>query len=468
MVEQKKRGVNRCPKCGASEIEYDIKKEKLVCVYCHTEFESEKQDEVDLNKLEGVSIGDGSKTITNDDDLITLKCENCGAEVTINTKENSNYRCHWCHSILSLNSQVGNGAVPDLVLPFKLDKETAKNKINHFVSSKKFFADKKFKKEFKTDNIVGVYFPYLLIDCNAHANFFGEAGHIVRSYTKVVGKDKDGNEKKETFYDIDLYDIVRDFDITVDDLEIESSRDKINKYNNEKTTNVINSIMPFDTENCVKYESNYLVGFNSEKRDLNIVDLEEKIDKSLKDIIRHSIKNDLKFYNSGVSWKRETVDFKGKQILSAFLPVWLYSYQDKKKIIHYVAVNARTGETMGSVPVNKFRLVFLSIFLFFFVMLIPSLLAIGFSANEGEFVISFPALFFGLFMGIVSSCLLYFLTLDNYRNKGARHSYERETKTSMSNLERQDTKRKTLYERSSSFIGGINSSRLEGERITTK
>ena len=43
-----------------------------------------------------------------------------------------------------------------------------------------------------------------------------------------------------------------------------------------------------------------------------------------------------------------------------YLPVWLYSfYQEGKSssMVHYIAVNGRTGETMGSVPVSHGRLI---------------------------------------------------------------------------------------------------------------
>jgi hypothetical protein len=40
-----------------------------------------------------------------------------------------------------------------------------------------------------------------------------------------------------------------------------------------------------------------------------------------------------------------------------YLPVWLYSYQqESNKLLHYIAVNARTGETMGSIPVSQPKL----------------------------------------------------------------------------------------------------------------
>jgi hypothetical protein len=39
--------------------------------------------------------------------------------------------------------------------------------------------------------------------------------------------------------------------------------------------------------------------------------------------------------------------------------VWLYSYHQPDSsggMLHYIAVNGRTGETMGSVPVQQWKL----------------------------------------------------------------------------------------------------------------
>lgn len=55
---------------------------------------------------------------------------------------------------------------------------------------------------------------------------------------------------------------------------------------------------------------------------------------------------------------------KGQRWVSAYLPVWLYSYYQEKKdgrsMVHYVAVNGRTGSVMGSVPINYPRLLLTS------------------------------------------------------------------------------------------------------------
>ena len=99
--------------------------------------------------------------------------------------------------------------------------------------------------EFTTNNIMGVYFPYMLVNVNANASLLGEGEHEARSYQ--VGSD----EHKETRYDANLYHVEREFDIVINGLSMESSSDRLNVSSKEKTNNIINAIMPFDSENCV-------------------------------------------------------------------------------------------------------------------------------------------------------------------------------------------------------------------------
>ena len=457
---KEEHGTNRCPQCGASDVTYNIKKGKLVCNYCYTEFEAEEVEgiEKDAKKLEGETRTTGVKDIdANAEDVITLKCSGCGAEVVINTKEATNARCHWCRSILSINSQIENGAIPDMVLPFKLTKEEAQGKIEKFVKKRQFFANKVFKKEFTTANIMGVYFPYMLVDANCHGKFSGEGGQVARSYEISKGKDANGKEQYETVYDIDIYDVERTFNITIDDLSIESSIDKLDKKNKSKTTNVINSIMPFDTENCIKYKGNYLAGYTSEKRDINIANIEDKVNEELKDVARYALNKDLTQYDAGVNWENEQFEIKGKQWISAYFPVWLYSYQDPGKMLHYVAVNARTGETMGSVPMNKGKLWLITILLFLFIFAGVYLLGMKANVKDDSPVIA------GIFIGLIVTTLFYYLKSTKYRNQDARHQYELETKNQLEILSRKDHEKWTDRECRSDTISGANNHMLVGE-----
>ncbi len=447
-----KHGENRCPQCGASEVTYNTKKKKLVCNYCFTEFEAEKVDGIEekAKNLVGETRASGTQDIKEgSDDIITLKCGGCGAEVVINTATSTNARCHWCRSILSVNSQIDNGAIPDVVLPFDLEKKTAEDKIRKFVEKRQFFANPRFKKEFTTNNIMGVYFPYMLVDAKAHATFTGKGEHQTRRYTVKVSDDKE-----ETRYDADLYKVERDFDISIDDLTIESNADRLNKKSKERTNNIINAIMPFDTENCVKYKGNYLAGYSSEKRDVNISNLEEKVDKELKDITRHAINSEIKYYDRGVKWENEEFKITGKQWVSAYLPVWLYSYQDKKKVLHYVAVNGRTGETMGSIPMNKMKLWILSLLIF----ILPPLICMIFGGSKGMGV------GFAIFSIIIA---LIFLGTKNakYNNKGARHTYEKETKHECSNIKKVDDLLEHKRGLTSASMQGANNNKIEGENV---
>ena len=451
---KEEHGENRCPQCGASDVTYSTKKKKLICNYCYTEFEAEEIEglEKKAKNLDGETRGSGTKDIDMDaQDIITLKCGGCGAEVVINTKESTNARCHWCRSILSINSQIENGSVPDMVLPFELDKKEAENRIKEFVEKRKFFAHPTFKKEFSTHNVMGVFFPYMIVDANIHGKFIGKGEHQVKKYTE-----KEDN-KEETYYDADLYKIERDFDIAIDDFIIESSSDKLNKKNKNNTNNVINSILPFDTENCVKYKANYLAGYSSEKRDVNIGEMENKVNKSLKDITRHALNKEIQFYDRGVKWEEENLDIKGKQWVSAYLPVWLYSYQDSKKVLHYVAVNARTGETMGSVPMNKSKLLLIT----FIIELIGILLAFFIDRNtEGNASILLYFIF------SLVSIIYYGVKKSKYRNASARHTYELETKNEISNMKENDKLLEHMERLTNSRMIDANNKKLEGENTT--
>ena len=356
----KSDGLNKCPKCGATDISTQPGTGMLLCNFCRHIFEyGQREGAADASKLVGEIFGSGAANITQAENTqITMKCQGCGAEVVVDIDHSMTSRCHWCRQVLSLENQIPNGAVPDLVLPFLLSKQQAQEKIQEFVKKRTFFAHPKFKQEFTTENIIGVYLPYMVVDANVQSDLRGVAGQIARSY--YVGSDKN----KRQVYDINIYEIGRSYKLLIDDLTVEASSEKrtINSKNN--TNNVINTILPFDIENSIPYSGNYLKGFNSERRDTNIDELRELVGLQIGDVSRFQANGTATAYNAGIEWKQENNEIQGIQWKAAYLPVWLYSYYEIKKngerFLHYVAVNARTGETMGSVPLDTPRLLLVS------------------------------------------------------------------------------------------------------------
>ena len=434
-----KDGQNKCPKCGATDISLNVKTGKLRCNFCRHEFNPEQVAglETDISKLQGEVIGSGAQNIVEDaKDIMTLKCSSCGAEVVIDTASATQARCHWCRNTLSINEQIPNGAIPDAVLPFKISKEEARTQIESFVKKRKFFAHPKFKEEFTTENIMGVYFPYMMVDINAHAYLSGEGERLIRSYTRRSGN------TTQTYYDADVYYVEREFDVAIDDLTVESSKDRLNKASTEKTNNVINAIMPFDTENCVKFNANYLKGYTSEKRDTNTEELSKLVETQAKDIARFAANDSLKQYNRGVAWQQQNLSVKGRQWASAYLPVWLYSYQQvsrNKKVLHYVAVNARTKETMGSVPIHMPKLIGISLLVE--ILGVFLMLFVDFDYN-----------YLFLTLGVI----FFFVMYGKYRNVNARHEHEKDTKTSVTNLRKVDQYKMKRTGLRNSRIAGAN------------
>lgn len=358
-AEELKDGANRCPKCGATDIKQRPGTDLLICLYCRNEWHGQRVEEEfgfgeGLDDLSGTIIASGAQNIAADvSSLMTYKCTGCGAEVTVNTESTMTARCHWCRHIFGVNEQVANGAVPDAVLPFHIKKDDAVARIRQFVDKRRMFALKEFKEQFTPENVVGVYMPYMIVDGKASADVAGQGEIETRRYTQGSG------DKKKTYYDADVYQVERHVDFTVDDLPLESSDKRGNLDTGANTNNIINTILPFDTKNAVKWNASYLSGFSSEKRDRDIEHLRPRLEEQLLSIARCEVEASVARFDRGVRWEQERLDVHGTRWVAMYLPVWLYSYHQPGRnggMLHYIAVNGRTGETMGSVPVQQWKL----------------------------------------------------------------------------------------------------------------
>ncbi len=353
-------GVNRCPRCGSTEIQLRVSTGMLVCLFCRHEWAETRIEPVvsgsaPLQELVGTTVASGAADISPEaSGVVTLKCGGCGSEVVVNTAEAMSSRCHWCRHVLTINEQIPNGAVPDAVLPFGITRDQAVQRIREFAGSRRMFAHKRFRSGFAPENVVGVYLPYLVVDGNASADVHGHGEIETRRYTRKEG------DREVTFYDADVYQVSRHVDFTVDDLTIESSAERANLNTFVNTNNVINTILPFDTKNAVRWNANYLVGFTSERRDQDVTQVQPVLEDQLLSIARSELRGSVARYDRGVRWEAEGLTVHGTRWVSMYLPVWLYSfYQEEngRAMVHYIAVNGRTGETMGSVPVSQGRLI---------------------------------------------------------------------------------------------------------------
>lgn len=359
----KANGLNRCPSCGSTKISPVYGSYDLTCAHCRqrwtgTSLEVEHKLGEGIYGLRGRVTGSGAARITDTSDLVTLKCGGCGSEVVVNTHEGHQSRCHWCRQTLSLDAQVPNGAVPDGILPFYVSWEQAVGHIKAFMSQRSFFASDAFKKNFAPHHVVGVYLPYLVVDGHIRVRLDGHGETLKRRYKKFY-------DDKTVYYDANAYRVYREFDLVVDDLMVESASYRADIDPLVNTNNVVNAILPFDVKNAVAFESNFIGAFTSEKRDLDIDHAFERVQGKFMTLARQKISDYIHHYNRGVRWDSEQLVVHGTRWVSVYLPVWLYSHYERQPngtwMLHYIAVNGRNGQTMGSVPLARSKLLGLAL-----------------------------------------------------------------------------------------------------------
>jgi DNA-directed RNA polymerase subunit RPC12/RpoP len=448
MADEPKPELRRCPNCGASDLALNTDLGKIQCRHCKAIFDGKLADD-----------DSEAEDLIDEDVLVTFHCSSCGAEVTLNANETLSAQCHWCRHIFSLNEKVLNGAVPDLVLPFKVKREVAMKKISDRITSMpRDYYDATFMSQFDIEKTTGVYFPYFVLDEEAHVTFRGVGQ---RSVHGIVSKDIiDTIMVKEAR-------IEREFDLSVDDLTIESSSKRLKQESMVNTNNIINTILPFDLENAVEWDANYVRGFSCERRDTNVDDIDEIAELQIRDIARIQLRDTIQDYNRGVRWTEEHVEVKKTKWKTAYLPVWLYSYQDQKsKRIYYMAVNGRTGEMAGVMPLQKVQKVKKhngDTSMFWSLIATGTFIVILFSLIDFWLICLLGFVLMGA--GIVG-LILSSRNAEEYEiraeNIGMRHGHERETRFEIKNLKKRDTDEVEIRIKSSPMIDGRNDSNIYG------
>lgn len=448
-------GLNHCPTCGSTEVTHRAGSDQLVCLYCRHEWAASRVEEAfgfgeGIAKLKGTHIASGAQDIAADaNSLRTFQCDGCGAEVVINTETATSARCHWCRHMLGINEQIDNGAVPDAILPFHITKDDAIARIRQFVGRRMLFALTAFKAEFTLENVAGVYLPYMVVDARASVDSAGFGEIETARYTR----------DSKTHYDADVWRVQRHVDFTVDDLSLESSesrgdldvRDVWDVQRN--TNNIINTILPFDTKNAVQWNASYLVGYTSEKRDRDVQHLAPRMQEELFSIAWAQMESSVKRYDRGVRWEQERIDIQGSRWVSMYLPVWLYSYHQggKNGVMHYLAVNGRTGETMGSVPIQKWKLLLAALTIGTIADVIAWWITMRLDMdNSGDFL---------LLVGTISALYFYRALYRYYRNTDKSHAFERETAVEVITLSGSEHDRKV------DEIRGTRSSEIDGNNV---
>lgn len=321
----------KCPACGG-HLEYDPARERLVCGYCGSEFSREELERMSAQREKEAAQKDGNT------ELKSYHCSNCGAEI-VTEETTAATRCYFCHSPVVLTDRVSNEYRPDILVPFKIDRENARSTFDKYLKKKKF-VDRKFFSAAQLEDFSGVYYPYWITDLSGEVSFDGEgrtvstmtARNVVITTTRFYRLEREGTA---------------------------SFSNMIRKALKKADRKLSDGIHPYDLQEATDFSGGYLSGFLAEKRDVEKEEAEQDVLEEAKDHAKKMITE-----NSGLSGLSGKTSFRPDSVRSryALLPAWVLTYShDVRKKVYYYMMNGQTGRICGKLPLRYGKLLAVSI-----------------------------------------------------------------------------------------------------------
>ena len=239
--------------------------------------------------------------------------------------------CPYCGSHVVMTNQFKGDLRPDYVIPFKLDKEAAKEALKKHLCGKRLLP-KVFKSENHIDEIRGVYVPFWLFDADADA-------HIRYMATRVrAWSDSDYNYTETSFFSV-----VRGGSIGFQRVPVDGS--------SKMPDDLMESVEPFYFEDAVDFHTAYLAGYLADKYDVTAEECKERINRRVKNSTEQELRNTISGYDS-VTLEQERYQLSKAKASYALYPVWLL--QTSWKGQNYLfAMNGQTGKFVGNLPMDK-------------------------------------------------------------------------------------------------------------------
>jgi len=331
-------GTFACTSCGA-DLKYKPGTEHLTCEYCGAQNEIPKIEgeieELDFRKF----LAEKSET---EETIVErfVKCESCGASSTLEPNVTSAL-CPYCSTPMVVEQANDETVIqPKSLLPFKLDKDAAKGQFQKWIK-KLWFAPNDLKKAaLNFDHFKGIYIPYWTFDTNTDTHYVGQRGehyYVTESYTttengKTVSKTRQVQKTR-------WYPASGNVHKFFDDILTVATRSLPKKY--------IYKLEPWDLENLIPFNKNYLSGFITEKYQIELAEgfdiAKEIADSKIHSLVKDDIGGDEQRI---ISINTNYNDIKFKHLL---LPVFVSAYKFKDKLYQFL-VNGRTGEVQGQRP----------------------------------------------------------------------------------------------------------------------
>jgi predicted RNA-binding Zn-ribbon protein involved in translation (DUF1610 family) len=327
----------KCPNCGAT-IAFDSTEQKMLCSSCGTEIDpaalkeysallkenSTKEERTEWGTASGVKW-EGKEA----ENISASVCQSCGGELLM---EHSTValECPYCGNATIVPERVDDILRPDMIIPFKVNKNGAKEALRNFYKGKHLLP-KFFKQENRIDKITGIYVPFWLYDCDTSANMVYDATRVSswRSgdmrYTKT-----------------DHFMLTRGGNIRFEKIPADGSK--------KMDDALMESIEPFHYEDLEDFAMPYLSGYLADKYDVAAEENRSRINERIRHSVESSLQSTTEGYHS-CHTRSQHIDIKNGEVHYTLFPVWILNTKWRKETYSF-AMNGQTGKIVGDLPIS--------------------------------------------------------------------------------------------------------------------
>lgn len=316
----------KCPSCG-SPLMFDPTTGQFSCDVCGSAFSKE---EIERKTL----VLSGDEEVF-DEVIKEYSCPSCGAEIVTDETTTTEF-CAYCGNPVILKGRVNGELKPNLIIPFKINKDEAKKIM--FKHLKRYgFVPSAFFEEANLDKIQGIYYPFWESDIDTSSSVFAEC-------TKTTTW-RSGDKR---YTKVSFYDVHRKGDIHFEDISVIALKSADKK--------LVEGILPFPIKDHIKFDMAYLTGFYAKKYDLTYDDVRAEVKGKLNDYSLTLLKDTIHGYGSVKIINHHNIVSKINKDYT-FLPVWILNYKYGGKNYTF-AINGVTGKLFGDLPISKLKLTF--------------------------------------------------------------------------------------------------------------
>ncbi len=326
----------KCPCCGGA-IAFDANLQKLKCPYCDTEFDVETlqhyDDELNQQGADDMTwdVAAGSEWQSGEaDNMRVYACRSCGGEI-VGDETLAATSCPYCGNPVVLMGQFKGDLKPDLIIPFKLDREAAKRGFQNHLKGKRLLP-KVFKSEAHINEIKGLYVPFWLFDADSDANIRYKATRI-----------RHWSDSRYNYTETSYYALIRSGFVSFSNVPVDGS--------SKMEDDLMESIEPFDFSEAVDFQTAYLAGYVADRYDVSAEDsvnrVNDRVKRSTEDVFRSTAVG-----YTGVIPENSVIRLSNGKAKYALYPVWILNTTWNGQNYRF-AMNGQTGKFVGNLPLDK-------------------------------------------------------------------------------------------------------------------